>query len=342
VAKNKNFICPLCESSIRREKYLEIVGVWEERKKLETSLQKEMQKIREERLRLHEDRRTMKREIKLAAKEAATKATKKEKKRADKLSIMIQGKAEQIQFLSEKVKELQEQLKRGTTPQIEGFNFERALVKDLTKHFPHDKVEHHGKSGDILLCVYHKGKQIGCLLFECKLTSSFSGAYIFQTKKAIGERNASYGILVTLASKKGTAGFWADDNVMVVHPFGAVHVAGVLRQIVLDLHSARISNQESGRRATVLIKYISSDEFKNLVSDTIFRTLELYGMLKKEVTSHNKLWKRRFDHYRQIHANSSGIKTQTSGILHGSTARRYLKAEPKLLPLTSLSNRTAA
>jgi len=87
VAKSKNFICPLCESSIRREKYLEIVGVWEERKELETSLKKEMQKIREERLRLHEDRRTMKREIKLAAKEAATKATKKEKKRADKLSL---------------------------------------------------------------------------------------------------------------------------------------------------------------------------------------------------------------------------------------------------------------
>jgi hypothetical protein len=342
VAKNKHFICPLCESSIGRDKYLEIVGVWEERKKLEASLNKEMVKIREERLRLNEDRRTMKREIKLAANEAATKATKKEKKRADRLSTMIQGKAEQIQFLSETVKELREQLKRGTTPQIEGFNFERALVKDLRKHFPDDIVEHPGKSGDILLCVYHKGKQIGCLLFECKLTSSFSGAYIFQTKKAIGERNASYGILVTLASKKGTAGFWADDNVMVVHPFGAVHVAGVLRQIVLDLHSARISNQESSRRATVLIKYISSDEFKNLVSDTIFRTLELYGMLKKEVTSHNKLWKRRFDHYRQTHANSSGIKTQTSGILHGSTAKRYLKAEPKLLPLTSLSNRTAA
>ena len=111
-------------------------------------------------------------------------------------------------------------------------------------------------------------------MFECKLTSSFAGSYIFQTKKAIAERNASFGILVTLASKKGTAGFWTDNDVFVVHPFGAVHIAGVLRQHVLDLHSSRISNGEANKRATALMDYVKSDEFKNLVGDTIFRTLE--------------------------------------------------------------------
>jgi hypothetical protein len=336
VATNKRFTCPLCKSALTREKYLEIVGVWEERKRLETSLKREMQTIRDERARLREDRIRMKREMKLATREAAAKATEKERKRADRLAAMIQGKTQQIQFLTRKVKELQEQLKRGTTPQVEGFNFERELVKDLKKEFPHDIVEHHGKSGDILLCVYHKGKQIGCILFECKLTSNFSGSYIFQTKKAVGERKASFGILVTLASKKGTAGFWTDSDVIVVHPFGAVHIAGVLRQSILDSHSARVSTQEANRRANALMEYINGDEFKNLVGDTIVRTLELYGMLKKEVNSHKKSWKRRFDHYRQIHANSSGIKTRTSGLLHGVSDGRELKLEPKLLPLPLL------
>lgn len=249
---------------------------------------------------------------------------------------MIQGKTHQVQFLSSKVKELQEQLKRGTTPQVEGLNYERELVKDLQKTFPHDVVEHHGKSGDILLCIYHKGRQIGCLLFECKLTSSFAGSYIFQTKKAIAERNASFGILVTLASKKGTAGFWTDNDVFVVHPFGAVHIAGVLRQHVLDLHSSRISNGEANKRATALMDYVKSDEFKNLVGDTIFRTLELYGLLKKEIHNHKKTWKRRFDHYRRIHQNSDGIQVRTAGILNGSSARHALRSETKLLPLPAI------
>lgn len=334
--EKKSATCPLCGSVLTRETYLEIVGVWEERKRLESSLKREMQEIKEERARLRQDRKTMQREKKLAVREASAKATEKERKRADRLSAMIQGKSQQIQFLTRKVKELQEQLKRGTTPQVEGLNFERELVSDLKKNFPHDQIEHHGKSGDILFCVSHKGKRVGSILFECKLTSGFSGAYVVQTKKAVAERKATYGILVTLASKKGTAGFWVDNDVIVVHPFGAVHVAGVLRQSILDICATRISTQEADRRAAALMDYIKSDDFKNLVGDTIFRTLELYGLLKKELKSHRKMWKRRFDHYRQIYDNSNGIKAQTAGILQGSTPRRELKAEPKLLPLPSL------
>jgi hypothetical protein len=84
------------------------------------------------------------------------------------------------------------------------------------------------------------------------------------------------------------------------------------------------------------MEYVKSDDFKNLVGDTIFRTLDLYGLLKKELKSHRKMWKKRFDHYRQIYDNSSGIKARTTGILQGSTAKRELKTEQRLLPLPSL------
>jgi hypothetical protein len=336
MSQKRSQTCPLCGSVLTPEKYLQIVGVWEERKRLETSLKGEMRRLQDERARLREENKKMRREMKQAAKDAAAKATAKERKRADRLSAMIQGKSQQIQFLSRKVKELQEQLKRGTTPQVEGLNFERELVSDLQKSFPHDRVEHHGKSGDILLCIWHKGKQVGSILIECKLTSSFSGSYVIQTKRAVAERNATYGVLVTLASKRGTAGFWVDNDVIVVHPFGAVHVAGVLRQSILDISASRISTQEADRRAAALMEYVKSDDFKNLVGDTIFRTLELYGLLKKELKSHKKMWKRRFDHYRQIYDNSTGIKARTSGILHGGSARQEFRSEPKLLPLPSL------
>lgn len=334
--KNKTYTCPLCDSVLTRDRYLQIVGVWEERKRLESSLKGEMRKLQDEKARLYAEKKEMRRAMKRAAREAAAKATEKERKRADRLSAMIQGKSQQIQFLSHKVKELQEQLKRGTTPQVEGLNFERELVSDLQKNFPHDRVEHHGKSGDILICILHKGKQVGSILIECKLTSSFSASYVIQTKRAVAERNATYGVLVTLASKKGTAGFWVDNDVIVVHPFGTVHVAGVLRQSIMDICASRISTQEANRRAAILMEYVKSDDFKNLVGDTIFRTLELYGLLKKELRSHKKMWKRRFDHYKQIYDNSNGIKARTTGILHGGAARHELKQGTKLLPLPSL------
>lgn len=336
MSKCKTYTCPLCDSTLTRDRYLQIVGVWEERKRLETSLKGEMRKLQDERLRLREENKKMRREMKQVARDAASKATAKERKRADKMSLLIQGKTAQIQLLTGKVKELQEQLKRGTTPQVEGLNFERELVKDLKKNFPHDVVEHHGKSGDILHVVVHKGKQIGSILFECKLTGQFTRAYIVQTKRAVAERNATYGVLVTLTAKKGTAGFCVEDDVLIVHPFGAVHVAAVLRQNLVDVHSSRVSGREADRRATALMEYVKSDAFRNLVGDTIFRTVELYEMLKKEAHSHRKIWKKRFDHYRQIHENSTGIKVRTTGILHGGPARHELNSESKLLPLPSL------
>jgi hypothetical protein len=336
VAKSKTYTCPLCDSALTRERYLQIVGVWDERKRLESSLKGELRKLQDERTRLRDENKKIRREMKQAARDAATKATEKERKRADKMSLLIQGKTQQIQLLSRKVKELQEQLKRGTTPQVEGLNYEHELVKDLKKNFPQDDVQHHGKAGDILHLVTHKGRPIGSILFECKLTGHYSRSYVVQTKKAIAERNATYGVLVTLTAKKGTAGFWVDDDVLVVHPFGAVHVAAVLRQNLIDVHASQVTAKEANRRAIALMEYVKSDAFRNLVGDTIFRTAELYEMLKKEAHSHKKIWKKRFDHYRQIHDNTTGIKSRTTGILHGGSARHELKSEPKLLPLPSL------
>jgi hypothetical protein len=329
--------CPLCGSAVSNQQYLKIVGVWQERHRLEQSLKDRLGQLQAEKARWREKERKLTQRVRQAARNAAAKATAKERRRADRLAAMIDGKSQQIQTLSRKVKDLQEQLKRGTTPQVEGLNYERELVRDLKSNFPHDRIEHHGQSGDILHCVMHKGKPIGTVLVECKLTSKFSRAYVVQTKRAVADRNATHGVLVTLAPKRGTAGFWVDSDILIVHPFGAVHVLGVLRQHILSLHATKIGRRESDRRATALMTYIKSDEFKNLVGDTIFRTHELYEMLKKELLNHRAVWKRRFDHYRQIHGHSVRLKAQTGAILQGDRASRIdLHSQPKLLPPATL------
>ena len=71
----------------------------------------------------------------------------KEKKRADMLSSMLQKKMGDIEEQSKMIKELKEQLKKGSTPQLEGISLETELVKELKNKFPKDRVEHHGKGG---------------------------------------------------------------------------------------------------------------------------------------------------------------------------------------------------
>jgi len=320
-ATSKKFRCPLCGSLLTQTRYYEIIGVWEERQKLEKTLREQLQNLRNEKQKLLREKKEIKvqmeQQMKKAVKEALEKGKEKEKARADRLAKMIQGKTQDIQNLNKKIKELQEQLKRGTTPQVEGLNLEEELVKELKKEFPEDKIEHHGKTGDIIHHVNFKNKSVGVILYECKKTTKFNPDFVDQTKKAMALRQATYGVLVTTAFKKDTVGFWVEKDILIVHPYGAIYIAKVLRKSILEIYSLKISRLEMEKRSKELMEYIKSEDFKNSVEDSIYRTRSLYEMLKKEIKSHRGIWHDRYMHYRAIHDNISRLELVSSNILKG-------------------------
>lgn len=335
---SKKSRCPLCNSLLTQAKFGEIIGRWEEIARLEKNLKERLQTLQHEKQKLLIQKKAikaqMKKQMKQAVKNASERATKKEKARADRLSRMIQGKAQQIQNLNKKVKELQEQLKKGTTPQVEGLNLEEELVKELRREFtPEDKIEHHGRNGDVLQRVNFRQKQVGAILYECKKHTDFKPAFIDQAKRAAALRQATYGVLVTTCFKKDTAGFWVEKDILIVHPFGAVYVAGFLRKKIIEIHSLKISRMEMEKRSRELLGYIKSDEFKNCVEDSIYRTRFLYEMLKKEMRGHKKIWDDRFKHYRTIHDNMNRLDLATSNILKGLPAKDALTQLKQLPPL---------
>lgn len=57
-------------------------------------------------------------------------------------------------------------------------------------------------------------------------------------------RQATYGVLVTAAFKKDTAGFWVEKEILVVHPYGAIYIAKVLRKSIIEIYSLKISRSE--------------------------------------------------------------------------------------------------
>jgi len=326
----KKFRCPLCGSLLTQDQYYKAIGVWEERTRLEKNLKEQLQNLQTEKQKLLLEKKTIKvqmeKQMKQAVKNALEKGREKEKARAEKLSKMIQGKTQEIQNLNGKIKELQEQLKKGTTPQVEGFNLEEELAKELKREFPEDRIEHHGKTGDILHQVFFKSKPIGMILYECKKTAKFNSAFIDQTKKAMAVRQAKYGVLVTTAFKKDTSGFWIEKDILIVHPFGAVYIAHVLRKSIIEIYSAQISQKEIERRSKELMTYIRSEDFKSAVEDSIYRTRNLYDMLLKERDGHLKIWRTRYDHYKTIYNNVSRVDACTSNIIiKGLSAKEALK-----------------
>ncbi len=256
-----------------------------------------------------------KRELIESKKEAVNEGKLKEKKRADRLSEMLQKRMVDIEEKTKMIKELKEQLKKGTTPQLEGINLERELVKELKNKFPHDRVEHHGKGGDIHHYIICEGKEIALIVYECKKTQKFSKDYINQIKNDVIKNNANYGVLVTLASDKKQSQFWVENDILIVHPFGAPYIAEVLRKSLIQLYSLKLSDKELNERAKKLLEYIKSNKFRNSVKDNIHRSRELHELLNKEIEYHNTLWKKRDEHYNIIAKQSKDIEEESKAIV---------------------------
>jgi len=331
----------LCGSMLPEVKYYEIVGVWDEKAKAEKEIKKELAEAKRQRqLLIAQQKAAMKkleREKRLAIKDGIEKGKQKEKSRADKLSQLVQKQTADLQNAQKKIKELEKHLKEGTTPQTAGLDFEKELVRQLQKEFPTDKIEHYGKGGDIYHRVIFKSKEIGSILYECKKTTKFNPEYVHQTKRAISTRNATYGVLVTFATRKNSQGFFVENDIIVVHPYGTIHIAQVLRNALVEMHSLKLNHKQLEERSQNLMNFIKSDDFKNSVDNTIYRTQELAKMLVAEHKEHMKTWEKRFHHYNGIHSNTSQLQIATKNILNGLPINKNLiKTEIKQLPAPEL------
>ena len=214
---------------------------------------------------------------------------------------------------------------------MEGLNLEEELVKLLKEKFPKDQIEHKGHGGDILHWVKYKDKEIGLIVYECKRTQKFLKSYVAQIKNDVAKRNATYGVLVTEASEKGKNGFWVDNDILVVNPYGTIYIAEVLRKWIISLYSLNLDKEELSECAKNLLEYIKSDKFKNAVQDNIHRTRELNEMLKKEVKTHMNIWKSREFHYSKISENSKSVELDSSDILRNEKkAIIQIEKEPEI------------
>jgi hypothetical protein len=342
--KNQKLNCPLCGSLLSEMKYYEIIGAWDQRARAEKEIKEKLHEAERQTKEIIAKQKNalkqLERQKKLEIKQGVEKGKQKEMARANRLSQMVQRQTADLQNAQGKIRELERHLKAGTTPQDAGRDFEKELVKQLQKEFPSDKIEHHGKAGDILQKVIFKSKEVGCILYECKKTTKFNPDFIHQTKRAIITCNATYGVLVTFVSKKNAQGFYVENDIIVVHPYGTVHIAQVLRNAILEMHSLRLTHKQLGSRAQSLMEFIKSNDFKNSVENTIYRTQELAKLLMMEYKEHKKMWEKRFLHYNGIHDNTNHLQMATRSIINGIPVnKRLIKADIKQLQAPGFNNR---
>ena len=287
--------CPLCGSPLTAEHWLEVTGHWREKEQLLATAKN--------------------REV-----AAEKRGAKTQIRKTLYLQGLLQKSNDKHTALLTQNKELRKRLREGVTPQVAGIKDEFDLCRKLKKTFG-DLVTHHGQGGDVLHHVSVNGRKVGTLVYECKKTQRVPKHYIEQTRQAMMERKADYGILVTAASKANTFGFWTEKDVLIVHPAGVLALVHWLRATMIKLARAKMTQKQREKAARAVMDYIGSPVFRNPLRDVVRRSEQLGQNLVSEIKAHRNLWVDRFFHYEEIWNDSQNISRGFDRILEEHSLR---------------------
>jgi len=223
-----------------------------------------------------------------------------------------------------KIDDLQNQLKKQITPQVEGLLYEDKLLSALKYEFPEDVFRHTGKGGDILQSVMYKGKSRGIIVYECKRVLKFTKSHINQTAKAKRQRDATYAILVTNATTRGYSGFKTEKGVIIIHPAGVLFLAKLLRRTIIQIANLGINKAQRDNVIQKIMEYMESASFKNSLEHLVQLIISEWEDLKKEVKEHNQRWKRKVEAYREIYNEVVKVKQKTLDTVTGEKSKAEL------------------
>jgi len=299
----KTYKCPVCKKTLTKKEFEAALGMLGEREK---HLQHEKSDL-ERKLR----------EVPVKVKHARDEGVRTERARTQRL---LSGKDKQIDILKQRI----DQLKKGTTPQTEGLEFEEKLSSRLQKEFRDDEILHKGKGGDVLHIVKFDGKPAGIIIYECKRTPRIQEQHVQQARLAKQTREADFAVLVTTGQKRGFSGLLQMSGVLVVSPLGTIPLASLLRAHLIEMVRAKIAKEKRVVIAQQLLKHVTSPQFRNPIEEIVQLSVQLQHMIKEEAKDHFRLWKKRWDHYQKIQWDGSQVQQNIQLVLHGK--------EPKLIP----------
>jgi len=345
--------CPLCGAMLLYDKWLRVVGVYEEQQKHRKQLELELSKAKEQEKKLKEEYKKFKLrkkelqeqykseklklkqklqqdqenfkkrlergkqiELKQFLRKGFMDGIKKQKARTEKVGQMAEKYRKARDKATEKVKELEEMIKRGTTPQMEGFNFEQELITKLKERFPNDEITSTGhQKGDVIQTVQAEMRKVGKIIYECKKTKEFENKFIEQIRRDKARVIADYGVIVTWATKENRHNFWLEEDIIVVHPYGVLDVATFLREILLQMYALKLSKAKFETKGKAILEFMQSEEFRTRIQNSIAKNKEAYEILKKEIATHVNSWNKRAKIYENIHKNTNVIQNTIRYVL---------------------------
>lgn len=308
MANTPKYKCPVCKKPLTKKEFERALKIHEAQAKHFEHKEREFA----ERVRRFE---AQKKQIKKDARESERSRTRR----------IVAGKVAEISRLKDRIKLLQ----RGKSPQEGGPEFEIKLVKRLKAEFAGDDIQHKGKAGDVLHIVREGGKIAGVIIYECKWTPRISGSHVRQTAQAKMTRHAQFAVLVTSGTRRGFSGLDEMSGVIIVAPAGALPLAALLRNHLIEMFRAGIEKTRRTRIANQLLKFIKSPEFKNPIEEVVRTAENLKDGVEEEYKWHVNDWKKRLTAYARIRWDGFAVQENLRRVLRGEAPKQLVQPREK-------------
>ena len=319
------------DQAIKKERALVAQKLKQQRKQVETSLKKQMQvQLKDGISKGVEQQKAQLKKQELEFKKQQAEISKTKNKMAQ-LEKSLKLSADKYQQANVEIKKLKEQIQKGITPQIEGLLEEGKLLAKLQELFPHDKFEHPGKGGDILQFVIEQGQQIGIIVYECKKVKNFDKKHIDQAKTARRIRGADFAVLVTNVFPSKKQYYFVEKTVFVISPVSLEPITQTLRDSLVRIYMLRLSNEAKSKAVQQVYDYLSSNEYSNKVNDLASQLMDLGKELKTEISSHKRVWEKRYKTYQSLYIDIGVIDHKLRSLMKGLPGNKTLQlpAPPK-------------
>jgi len=237
-----------------------------------------------------------------------------------------EGNKSQLQILEHQKtnEQLQEQLRialrKGEqgSMQLQGEVQEIAIETWLQENFMLDtiiEIVKGARGGDCLQTVNTPYQQnCGTIYYESKRTKSFHPSWIEKFKDDIREKNADIGVLVTESMPIDMDRMGMRDGIWICSFEEFKGLSGVLREGVIQIFTASVSQDNKGEKMTMLYNYLISNEFKLQIEAIVEGFAQMETDLNKEKKSITMMWKKREKQLQKVLLNTCNMHGSIKGI----------------------------
>ena len=215
------------------------------------------------------------------------------------------------------IEEMKRKAEQGSM-QIQGEVQELAVEEWLQDNFPLDaitEVKKGARGADCLQIVHTRNRQnCGTIYYESKRTKDFQAGWIEKFKNDIRDKNATLGVLVTEAMPNNMERMGLKDGVWICTFDEFKGLCVVLRDFVIKLSEAKLSQENKGDKMEMLYSYLTSNEFRLQVEGIVEGFTQMQSDIDTEKRAMTKIWKQREKQLEKVLLNTTNMHGSIRGI----------------------------